>query len=243
MLRDADNADLPPLRSGGQTSPQHADRATDKTGGAVGEAPAKAQLRRFNPQPYRQLARILRIQGYEAQARYIAIAEQWATPRYWFRRLVYGAYGIFFGFGLRPRRAVVTLLAYVTIGTGFAMVAQYCRLMVETPLIAASAFTSTPGADDGLARRAFVLANGLQTTTTELACIDITASPFDGFVYAMDTVLPFIPLHQETKCELAPRHHMLRFFRACYAVLGWVVTSLALLTISGILKRSDGEQG
>jgi hypothetical protein len=136
---------------------------------------------------------------------------------------------------------LITLFSYVLVGMFLTMAALRWNLAVETPLIATSAYTVEAGADGGQARRAFVLANGLQAASRELACSDISALPSDGFIYAMDTVLPFIPLHQETKCELAPAQHILRFLRAIYAVLGWAVTSLSLLTVSGILKRFDGD--
>ena len=84
----------------------------------------------------------------------------------------------------------------------------------------------------------------MRATQDELPCHDLLAdSPLDAFVYAADTVLPFIPLHQETKCELSPAHTILRFWRAAYTVIGWVVTSLALLTFSGLFRRSDSDPG
>lgn len=65
---------------------------------------------RFNPQPYRQLAGVLRSQGYESEARNIAIAEQWARPHRILVRALFWVYGAAFGFGLRPRRAILTLV-------------------------------------------------------------------------------------------------------------------------------------
>lgn len=59
------------------------------------------------------------------------------------------------------------------------------------------------------------------------------------YTTAVDTVLPFIPLHEETKCEFDPERHLFRLLRAFYAIIGWIITSLTLITVSGILKRFD----
>lgn len=207
----------------------------------VAAAPDEPRKLRFHPQPYRQLTQVLRAQGHESSARRIAVAEQWATPRDLASWLWHSAFGVGFGFGLRPFFAVTTLILYVLLGTGLAMLALSRHWMIETPQIAATAYTV---GDNGLPQRAFVLANGLRATQDELPCHDLLAdSPLDAFVYAADTVLPFIPLHQETKCELSPAHTILRFWRAAYTVIGWVVTSLALLTFSGLFRRSDSDPG
>jgi hypothetical protein len=201
---------------------------------------------RFSPQPYRQLAAVLRSQGYESEARNIAIAEQWARPhRFWVRSL-YWLYGAGFGFGLRPRRALVALLAYIALGMVATLAAMnHAMLIVETPAISAAAYID---GEDGR-RRGFVKAAEWQGAVTELPCGYMTASPekfawahlpytvADAIVFATDTVLPFIPLHLETKCEVSPEHPVMRLIRAFYAVGGWVVTSLSLLTFSGIVRR------
>ena len=72
----------------------------------------------FLPQPYRQLARVLRNQGEDGAARDIAIAEQWAAPKAGLLPgMARSAFGIGFGFGLRPRNAIITLLVFLLVGT------------------------------------------------------------------------------------------------------------------------------
>ena len=205
-------------------------------------SPGPANRHHFNPQPYRQLSRILRTQGYEAQARYIAIAEQWATPRRYMSWLLHASYGVGFGFGLSPRRALLTLAGYVVFGTFLAWVALHGNLMVETPLIATSVYTDKLVPEDRPAYRAFVSVDGKQTRA-DLTCRDLTDSVFDSVTYAADTVLPFIPLHEETKCELKPDLHLLRFLRAGYTLIGWIITSLTLITVSGILRSFHQDIG
>jgi hypothetical protein len=178
---------------------------------------------RFNPQPYRQLASILRSQGYESEARNISIAEQWARPHRFSVRVLYWLYGAGFGFGLRSRRAVVALICYIAVGTLGTLIAMtHDMLIVETPAISAAAYID--GAEGR--RRAFVKAAEWQDAVSELPCGYMTASPqefawsnlpftiADAVVFATDTVLPFIPLHLETKCEVSPEHPLLRLVRA-----------------------------
>ena len=199
---------------------------------------------RFNPQPYRQLARVLRAQGYEKAARNIAIYEQWATPRSgWLSQAIHDLYGACFGFGLWPSRACLTFFLYVGLGWLSATVALERHWLVETPQIATASYTmEKPGPERVFTRANVSPAATKDETTHELACVDITDG-FDTLVYTFDTVLPFIPLHLESKCELKPELHARRFARAVYTVVGWIVTSLALLTFSGIVKRFEGGSG
>lgn len=195
----------------------------------------------FNPQPFRQITRVLRSQGYEDAARRMAIYEQWATPPgNWAHRVVQFIYGGGFGFGLWPRRAAISLLFYVGIGWLATIFAVNRDWLIETPQVAAASYRPN---GQGKPEFAFMQAGVKEGPEHELICSEVTDRTFDALVYAADTVLPFIPLHQETKCELRPDLHFLRFSRAAYTVLGWVVTSLALLTFSGIVKRFDGGSG
>ena len=203
---------------------------------------------RFSPQPYRQLANVLRSQGYESEARNITMAEQWARPHRFWVRLLYWIYGAGFGFGLRPRRALITLAAYIGLGTiGTLVIMSRDMWLVETPLIAATTYTD----EHGVRERGFIRAETMQRAVSELPCGYIRSWPqeltlsqladtvADALLFTTDTVLPFIPLHLETKCEVSPAHPVLRLARGLYAVCGWIVTSLALLTLSGLVRRFE----
>jgi hypothetical protein len=56
-------------------------------------------------------------------------------------------------------------------------------------------------------------------------------------LYAMDVFLPVLNLHQEENCSIRPEATGWRIAQAFYAVLGWIVTPLSILTFSGILRR------
>ena len=174
---------------------------------------------RFHPQPYRQLAGVLRSQGYESEARNISIAEQWARPHRPFVNAVYWLYGAGFGFGMRSRRALLALIAYIAVGTACTLIAMNGEmLIVETPAISAAEYIDTKEGK----LRAFTKAADSQNPVSELPCGYMTSDPdkfgwshliftvADAVVFATDTVLPFIPLHLETKCEVSPRHPVLR---------------------------------
>jgi hypothetical protein len=195
----------------------------------------------FNPQPFRQLTRVLRSQGNEDFARKIAIYEQWAVPSTnVVHSVLQSAYGSLFGFGLWPRRAGITLFFYILIGWLATIYVLEKGWLVETPQIAAASYHL---GDDGKPEFVFMRADETGSPQHELNCSEITDQTLDAFVYAADVVLPFIPLHQESKCELRRELHKLRFCRALYTLFGWAFTSLALLTFSGIPRRFDGESG
>ncbi len=56
-------------------------------------------------------------------------------------------------------------------------------------------------------------------------------------------MLPVIPLHQEDRCEVAARGGWTYWFWqpvwALFSILGKIVTPLALITYSGVLKPKD----
>jgi len=207
---------------------------------------AKPPVNLFPPQPFRHMAKVLLVEGHAEDARWITIAEQWATPRSFVAEGLFWLYGTFFGFGLRPGLALLTLVIYLNLGTWATWYALHHDWMVETPLIAASSFSDEN--DDGKNHRirAFTRIpsspDQKQLIADDLSCHDLT-HPWDAAVYAVDTVLPFIRLNQESKCEVRPEpeYYAARLARAVYAIVGWVVTSLTLLTWSGILRRFESE--
>jgi hypothetical protein len=205
----------------------------------------------FFPQPYRQLARVLRNQGEEAAARDIAIAEQWATPKFGLLpRIARRAFGVGFGFGLRPRNAIATLVVFLLVGTIGVRIAKNDDMLVESIVVASTGAQIVPqdgmiasGAQDHLKRAVLRLDGGAAGPATEVSCTDAANTWTDDLVYAADMLVPFIPLHQEGKCEIVPRSDwrsgVWRSLKAVYSVTGWAIFSLALVTFSGLLKRFD----
>lgn len=201
----------------------------------------------FFPQPYRQLARVLRNQGEESAARDIAIAEQWAAPKTGLLpRVARWAFGIGFGFGLRPRNAIATLIAFLLLGTIGVGVAKHGKMLTE-PMVVASTGAQYEQSDDigpaHLKRAMPHLGGTASDSAFDVDCTDAAITWTDDLVYAADMLVPFIPLHQESKCEIKPSSDwgagVWRSLKAIYSVTGWVIFSLALVTFSGVLKRFD----
>jgi hypothetical protein len=68
-----------------------------------------------------------------------------------------------------------------------------------------------------------------------------------SLIYAADVFIPLIDLREEAKCDVGAAHGyagsaseitVYRFAKAAYAVLGWIVTTLCVLTFSGVLRHS-----
>ncbi len=201
----------------------------------------------FRPQPYRQLAKVLRLQGHADEARAIAIAEQDATPiATWFVRVLWHYFwGFGFGYGLAPMRAVCTLLAGIALGTaGTWWANEQAKVMVlSTSNVTTAAVLGRDGA------QAVFPAPASGFGAVELPCDGQIISLF----YAIDVMLPVIPLHQQSKCEIStePMLHadkglwlgvtFWRWAAALYSILGKIVTALALITFSGIVRRREEE--
>jgi hypothetical protein len=58
-------------------------------------------------------------------------------------------------------------------------------------------------------------------------------------LYAMDVFVPLLDLKQESKCTISAEHGVWpwRIAKSLYAILGWIVTSALILTVSGIVRR------
>jgi len=61
-------------------------------------------------------------------------------------------------------------------------------------------------------------------------------------LYALDVMLPLVDLRQESKCAISSADglgpFLWRVFRALYAIAGAYMTSMLILTLSGVLRRS-----
>ena len=206
-------------------------------------ASADSSQTTFFPQPFRQLARVLQAQGEEEPARTVAIAERWAAPMESAgQRLLRRLYGFFFGFGLSGTRANATLIFYIALGAIGVDYAQSQNMLVESTVVTASQYTEPY---DGWDKRVFVkVANG-GGFDVDLACTDTASNFATDVVYALDMIVPFIPLHQETKCEIRSDPGVAatiwRVAKGGYSLLGWIVFSVWLVTFYGRLKRPEPE--
>jgi hypothetical protein len=185
----------------------------------------------FHPQPYRHLAKVLRAQGHYQAAREVAIVEQWTTPSAnRVTRLLRSVWGVCFGFGLSPLRATATVVALLAIGTG----GVWWAWKQADVLVINYSYAMTEVADSPV----FLRPEGAQGTAGAPPCGDNDIQPL---FYAMDMMVPVMALHQMDKCwvDTKPGTEGWRAFWSVFSFVGKLVTSLALLTYSGVLKPKE----
>jgi hypothetical protein len=204
----------------------------------------------FFPQPFRQLAKVLRDQGDEDAARMVTITEKWALPMEHFgQEMLRGLFGGLFAFGLSRTRASFVLLVYILAGTLGVMAAKHQGVLTETMLVTEGAFAIDPRSEKPERRPSPVMIDAAMGIGPhdEIPCTDTAMSGPSDFVFALDLIVPFIPLHEETKCDIATedttKTNAWRIAKALYSILGWAVVSLWLVTFSGLLRRADGSDG
>ncbi|WP_299864233.1 hypothetical protein [uncultured Hoeflea sp.] len=60
-------------------------------------------------------------------------------------------------------------------------------------------------------------------------------------LYAVDTFVPLIDLKQEMRCRPDPKFWYWQMAKSVYTALGWIVTSMLILAVSGLIRRrSEG---
>ena len=185
------------------------------------------------PQPYRQLAHVLRDNGREEGAAKAEIARESALTRYGgmsiATRVWREALRLTIGYGYRPLRALWWILGFVMLG--------------------ATLF--------GWGYRA-----GLITPTEENAYQEFINSgapprhypPFSSFVYSLENFLPVVDLHQGTYWRPNPHHQpmghrrearwldttlsarVLRNYLWIHILAGWTITPLLFAGLAGLLR-------
>lgn len=55
-------------------------------------------------------------------------------------------------------------------------------------------------------------------------------------LYAADVFVPLLDLRQETQCRVGNAHVIWDFGKSLYAILGWIVTSITVLSVTGVLR-------
>lgn len=183
---------------------------------------------RFSPQPFAHAARVYARMGLREGARRLSLAQRdlhtlsqvGASPISW---PLSSLFGLVAGYGLAPLRIVRAMALFLAFGVA-----------------------------------------GVLAMNEQGALITPTGAPCNGAVepalYAVDVALPVIELGQETRCapgrtpsaDLSPGlaigesdwrlfegASLWKWAHALYAVLGAILTALAVLTFSGALKPRD----
>jgi hypothetical protein len=241
----------------------------DRAGWLAGSYATNDRPRAIDPQPYQQLARVLSSQGLAEDARDVQVlladrrraaarSRIWADGPStglgrWALHVSTGLFGALFGHGLKPTRAVMTLAVAVVLGWGFFSWTNWRGAMVidqqAVASLAAPGGVGAPRTDDG-------------ALVQNVPCGDAVRPS----LYALDVFIPLIDLLQETECEIGAAEGVdrafplfrgiplgpgaeartlfaeveaYRFLKAFYAIAGWLILSLSILTFSGVMQRSS----
>ncbi|WP_162150291.1 hypothetical protein [Asticcacaulis sp. AC460] len=223
--------------------------------------PTKDEIRPF---PYEQLAKYLRARGYDTESRKILISKLKLEHRlktFVLLRPVLLLYRWGFDYGLSPQRAIWTFLVFLFIGwLGFLIADRGYIAEIERPksanlvpvynvlkgtkrkpvmVIATStvntAIVSTRNETSEKFAAGMVASRENAKLPQQLDC----GTSIQPSLYAIDVFIPAIDLRQESQCEISsePKAAAWRWAKAIYSILGWIITSLTILTISGILRR------
>lgn len=187
----------------------------------------------YKPQPYEQLARVLRNQGHYDEARRITLQKLIYDRRFcpsWLKRMFLALPEHCFRYGLSASRSVLMFLLLVAAGTLVFDFANYGE--VGVPIGSERhARLIWPELD----RPVLIAKNTDGGPASEARCGDRIEPAW----YAMDVFVPLLDLHQEERCEVSSRDDAWewRWFKSLYAVIGAFVTSMLILSTTGVLRR------
>lgn len=192
---------------------------------------------KFRPQPYEQLASVLRTMGYEREAREIMIQKNRAranfTTPFWREWWWYNLFGWSIGYGYAPLRAFLISLAMIALG-GVVFEAGYRRNLIR-PTNEAGYCKDSAGQ--------VVIENGRRTVSEDYP-------KFNAFVYSLESFTPLLKLDQSSNWSpnahcgrdrrLGPFHYKsggaVRAYLWIHIIAGWVLTTLWVGGVTGLVK-------
>ena len=191
----------------------------------------------FRTQPYEQLAAVLRKGGHDTDAKKILIAKAKDQARLtqltWSEKCWYHVFGKFIGYGYRPWRAFWIGLLVVALGWGLFRIGLSADVMTPTKK---GAYVSDDGGEN---RR-----------------LSEDYPKFHALVYSLDMFVPLVNLHQASywlpnanregelriseKLRLSISGGLLRIYLWVHIVMGWVLTTLLVVGLSGLIRNKEG---
>ena len=175
----------------------------------------------FKPQPYEQLAKVFRAMGHESDARNVLVAKQEDLRKYgklsrlaWFANLLLA---VTIGHGWKPIMAILYIITIVSLGSLFFWCAEETKVMQPSK---ERVYMSKEYKKDG--------------------AVPSTYPKFNHWVYSVDTFVPFVNLHQENYWlpdASKPSGQWFRFYLWLHIISGWVFSTLAALSLTGIVRK------
>ena len=205
----------------------------------------------FSPLPYEQAAKVLFDMGQDNDARKILLKKerlQTADKRTQQpRKLLRWLWGVFAGYGYRLRRTAYWMAGFVGLGALlFSCADYYGRMAPHQPVVLAHQdYNVAVGRAKGESK-----CPKAKRPTEVVACLFPEYPEFHPLVYSADVFIPFFALHQEPYWYPNPsdadRDLSMRFLLWWYWIeiaAGWLLTSLFLLSVTGLLRPRQSSGG
>ena len=218
----------------------------------------------YKSQPYEQVAKVLRAQGDSDQATRILLEKLRLERKVRFsrwnpKRFGYWIIDRFFGYGIFWGPVFLTFLLCWIAGWLLVDLANYGHLRWPpvgshgVPIVSFVSLKQPVLVVDAASVSTLALTDDMEETTNAPAAKEsVTLSPdgrlikeircgdqIEPALYALDVFVPLLDLKQESKCTFSSKHEvwLWRVGKSLYAILGWIVTSALILTVSGIVRR------
>ncbi|MDM0112633.1 hypothetical protein QTI66_10775 [Variovorax sp. J22R133] len=188
-------------------------------------------------------ARKILMSGISFERRRPKVRRWWYLPFVPFEFVLSQCYCVMFGYGYSARKAIFTLLVYWLAGAAFVCYGNVAGgvFALETTSISGNAILPTGGVNFYVRPNVDQKAplTGLSALALGSPNLDDPdcGDQIDPLIYALDVMVPLLDLRQESKCSVRSRYVGWAWGKAIYAAFGALLTSLAILTVSGVLRR------
>lgn len=217
-------------------------------------AERKPNIDNWNPQPFVMVVNYLNMIGdhyganklnsqrltFERQIECQA-PEQHRRVGAWLARPLRWTYGLLFDHGQSPVNAILTFMAFVLIGFLAASFMVYGTEVSLLPFLPSLNELGVPAMNPVLeldVSPVQPLVRAGEEVPSAYMNIDLACREHvQPWIYALDVFLPLIDLYQERQCEVGSDYPAWRWAKALYGIAGWVITSLTVLTVTGVLRR------
>ena len=198
----------------------------------------------FSPQPFEHAAKVLFAMGYSNDAREVLLKKERrltkneASGNKFWRQ----AWDLLACYGYHPKRTLWISLFCLMIGWGVFCVANLSHYIVpHQPVVMADERYRTAVGDD---------CPSPERPTEVVARLFPEYPKFSAFLYSLDVFIPFFALHQESHWYPLPPKACGNFWAwalwvwYCLEIIaGWVLTSLLVLSLTGLLRPRQSSGG
>ena len=202
----------------------------------------------FSPQPFEQAAKVLFAMGHNNDAREVLLEKERLLTKHgklplWHKYFWRPLWHALAGYGYRLLWTLVWSVMFIAVGRALFDFADYsCRIAPHQPVAVLNNKYEpmSPGEECTDARR-----------PTNVMAREYPDYPrFDALAFSLDVFIPVFALHQEShwypQQQKGDTNVFLRWLRLWYWIqigAGWILTSLLVLTITGLLRprQSGGE--